>query len=325
MGELEQRQVETILKALSQIRTHQRSDDRSIIERSVSFLLLALICIFALNSIGNVQKYVGRFHHHWTGDALGIAFGTVVFVCAYIAATTHGSTRWVAIVIGTVFGVASAQFQADLYMSEGMQPMTARALSFIPILAGEVGLALLESLYSRQHRAEVRAAKTADKEADNHELDATIAALTDQLEQQSQRIQALHQQANSAGQAFANGQMQAAHGYGTGSNNGRRTGDLDLANDARAAQKQQRKAAIPEVLAAVGMPLSTGELRDRLRHMYGWEVSADSVRRYCQELEAEGIVESERRKWQLTDRHNLAQLPVQTAVGVPAVNGTGVG
>ena len=291
--------METILKALSQIRTHQRSDDRSIIERSVSFLLLALICIFALNSIGNVQKYVGRFHHHWTGDALGIAFGTVVFVCAYIAATTHGSTRWVAIVIGTVFGVASAQFQADLYMSEGMQPMTARALSFIPILAGEVGLALLESLYSRQHRAEMRAAKTADKEADTKELDATIAALTDQLEQQSQRIQALHQQANSAGQAFANGQMQAAHGHGTGSNNGRRAGDLDLANDARAAQKQQRKAAIPEVLAAVGVPLSTGELRERLRHMHGAEVSADSIRRYCQELAAEGIVKSERRKWQL--------------------------
>ena len=299
MGELEQRQVETILKALSQIRTHQRRDDRSIIERSVSFLLLALICIFALNSIGNVQKYVGRFHHHWTGDALGIAFGTVVFVCAYIAATTHGSTRWVAIVIGTVFGVASAQFQTELYISEGMQPTTARALSFIPILAGEVGLALLESLYSRQHRAEVRAAKTADKEADTHELDATIAALTDQLEQQNQRIQTLQQQANSAGQAFANGQMQAAHDYSTGSSNGRRTGDLDLANDARAAQKQQRKAAIPEVLAAVGMPLSTGELRERLRHMHGWEVSADSVRRYCQELEAEGIVESERRKWQL--------------------------
>ena len=59
--------------------------------------------------------------------------------------------------------------------------------------------------------------------------------------------------------------------------------------------------------------------------MHGWEVSADSVRRYCQELEAEGIVESERRKWQLTGRQNLAQLPVQTAVGVPAVNGTGAG
>ena len=291
--------MEAILKALSQVRTQQRSDDRSIIERSVSFLLLALICIFALNSIGNVQQYVGRFHEHWTGDVLGIAFGTVVFVCAYIAATTHGHPRWVAVVIGTVFGVASAQFQADLYMSEGMQPMTARALSFIPILAGEVGLALLESLYSRQHRAEVRAAKTADKEADTHELDATIAALTDQMERQNQRIQTLQQQANSAGQAFANGQMQGVNGYSAGSNNGRRTGDLDLANDARAIMKQQRKAAIPEVLAAVDMPLSTGELRKRLLQMHDWDVSADSVRRYCQELEAEGIVESERRKWQL--------------------------
>ena len=93
--------------------------------------------------------------------------------------------------------------------------------------------------------------------------------------------------------------MQGVNGYSAGSNNGRRTGDLDLANDARAIMKQQRKAAIPEVLAAVDMPLSTGELRKRLLQMHDWDVSADSVRRYCQELEAEGIVESERRKWQL--------------------------
>ena len=287
--------METILNTLSRIRAQQRQDDRSIIERSVSFLLLALICIFALNSIGNVQEYVGRFHHHWTGDALGIAFGTVVFVCAYIAATTHGSTRWVAVVIGTVFGVASAQFQSDLYMSEGMQPTTARALSFIPILAGEVGLALLESLYSRQHRAEVRAAEAATAHAEKVEEDAAIAGLMKQLEQQNRRILELQQQAETSGHALSNAQLPPVNGHAMASDNGRRTGDLDLANDARAVLKQQRKAAIPEVLAAVGMPLSTGELRDRLLHMHGWEVSADSVRRYCQELAAEGIVESERR------------------------------
>ena len=325
MEELEQRQVETILKALSQIRTHQRSDDRSIIERSVSFLLLALICIFALNSIGNVQKYVGRFHDHWTGDVLGIAFGTVVFVCAYIAATTHGHPRWVAVVIGTVFGVASAQFQADLYMSEGMQPTTARALSFIPILAGEVGLALLESLYSRQHRAEVQAVETAQKEADEHALDATVAALTGQLKQQSQRILDLQQQADSAGKSLANAQLPSPNGQMIARDNGRRTGVLDLANDARAILKQQRKAAIPQVLGAVGLPLSTGELRDRLQQTYGWEVSADSVRRYCQELAAEGIVASDRRKWQLTGQRHVSKLPVHTTVGVPAVNGASVG
>ncbi len=317
--------METILNTLSQIRTQQRQDDRSIIERSVSFLLLALICIFALNSIGNVQEYVGRFHNHWTGDVLGIAFGTVVFVCAYIAATTHGSTRWVAVVIGTVFGVASAQFQSDLYMSEGMQPRTARALSFIPILAGEVGLALLESLYSRQHRAEMRAAEAATLHAAEDAENAAIATLTEQLERQNRRILELQQQAEMSGHPLANAQVPPANGHGTPFENGRRTGDLDLANDARAAMKQQRKAAIPEVLAAVGMPLSTGELRDRLLHMHGWEVSADSVRRYCQELAADGIVASERRKWQLTDRQSLTQLPVHAAVSVPAVNGASAG
>lgn len=129
-----------------------QQDERSLIERSVSFLLLGLICIFALNSIGNVQKYVHQYHHHWTGDALGIAFGTVVFVCAYVAATTSGQTRWVAVVIGAIFGVASAYFQTELYLLEGMKASTAHALSYIPILAGEVGLALLESLYSRQRQ-----------------------------------------------------------------------------------------------------------------------------------------------------------------------------
>ena len=71
--------------------------DRSMVERSVPFLLLGLICIFTLNSIGNVQKYVSQYHNYWTGDTLGIAFGTVVFVCAYIAATTGGHTHWVAV------------------------------------------------------------------------------------------------------------------------------------------------------------------------------------------------------------------------------------
>ena len=73
------------------------------------------------------------------------------------------------------------------------------------------------------------------------------------------------------------------------------------------------------------MPLSTGELRERLLHMHGWEVSADSVRRYCQELAADGIVASERCKWQLTDRQSLTQLPVHAAVSVPAVNGASAG
>ncbi len=116
-------------------------------------------------------------HHHWTGDALGIAFGTVVFVCAYIAATTSGQTRWVSIVIGSVFGVASAYFQTELYMSEGMKSSTAHSLSYIPILAGEVGLALLESLYSKQHK--------------HREATQIVAQLQTQLQAQTDEIVSL--------------------------------------------------------------------------------------------------------------------------------------
>lgn len=244
--------------------SQSQPDGRSIIERSVSFLLLALICIFALNSIGNVQKYVHQYHHHWTGDALGIAFGTVVFVCAYVAATTSGQTRWVAIVIGTIFGVASAYFQTELYLLEGMKASTAHALSYIPILAGEVGLALLESLYSRQRQSGV----------------------TDMAEPPTPPpAPPIHTQPSPVVQEppVANGQ---------------RSGDLNVANQVRTALKQQRRAAIPLLLAEAGHALTTGELVKALQVKHGWEVSTDTVRSYCQELVAERVLESTGRKWQ---------------------------
>lgn len=275
-----------------------KQDDRSIVERSVSFLLLGLICVFALNSIGNVQKYVSHYHNHWTGDALGIAFGTVVFVCAYIAATTHNNTRWVAIVIGTVFGVASAYFQTNLYTSEGMQLSTALALSYIPILAGEVGLALLESLYSRQHREQ----HTVDMAAQLQEQDEQIATLKTALGQAQQQLAASTVQAvieKLPQLVLANGHLPATNGTAHTLEGPQRTGDLDAANDIRAAQKQQRKAAIPEILAAAKKALSTGELAKELHVLYGYEVSSDSVRRYCQELMEEQALKSVNRKWQL--------------------------
>jgi hypothetical protein len=294
-----------------------KQDGRSIVERSVSFLLLGLICVFALNSIGNVQQYVSHYHTHWTGDALGIAFGTVVFVCAYIAATTHGNTRWVAIVIGTVFGVASAYFQTNLYTSEGMQLSTALALSYIPILAGEVGLALLESLYSKEHREQQTADVTAQLEAQLQAKEAEITALAAELEQAQQQLASLSAQETSSTKlavpetllqavieqlpqlALANGHLPGTNGTAHLAEMPQRAGDLDAANDIRAAQKQQRKAAIPLILAAARKALSTSELAKELHASYGWEVSSDSVRRYCQELLQENIVQSNNRKWQL--------------------------
>jgi hypothetical protein len=290
-----------------------KQDDRSLVERSVSFLLLGLICVFALNSIGNVQHYVSRYHNHWTGDALGIAFGTVVFVCAYIAATTSGHTRWVSITIGTIFGIASAYFQTALYTSEGMVLSTALALSYIPILAGEVGLALLESLYSKQHREQHTAQLTAALQGQLQVKDEQIAVLKAELEEALQQLAAIKVQPpvalpDSLLQAVAeklpqlmvaNGHLPAANGALSTPEAAQRVGDLDVANDARAALKQQRKAAIPAILAQAKKALSTGELADALQVSYGYEVSSDSVRRYCQELMEEQVLKSVNRKWQL--------------------------
>jgi len=297
--------------------TASRKDDRSLIERSVSFLLLGLICIFALNSIGNVQKYVHEYHHHWTGDALGIAFGTVVFVCAYIAATTSEQTRWVSIAIGSVFGLASAYFQTELYMSEGMKFGTAHSLSYIPILAGEVGLALLESLYSKQHKhhevAEVVTQLQAQVQAQNAEIAGLKAALA--AAQAVQSVARLpHQAINEVALANGTGQHVTAQMSPLSTANGhvpvvlahsplpavpQRAGDLDAANDVRAALKQQRKAAIPQILAETQQALTTSELAKALQVAHGWDVSTDSVRRYCQELVEERVLESVNRKWQL--------------------------
>lgn len=290
-----------------------QKDKRSLIERSVSFLLLGLICIFALNSIGNVQKYVHQYHHHWTGDALGIAFGTVVFVCAYIAATTSGQTRWVSIAIGSVFGIASAYFQTELYMSEGMKSGTAHSLSYIPILAGEVGLALLESLYSKQHKHDETADKVAVLLTELHAKEENIATLQAELRQQCQfteqlkaALQASKLNGNMSLPTATNGVPYVAQVHtpaenraSQGRNRSETTPDIDAADDVRAALKEQRKAAIPQILAAAGRHLSTSELADAMQVSYGWVVSNDSIRRYCQELLEEQIVGSSKRKWHL--------------------------
>ena len=291
--------MDTLLTTFNGLLQPQSRDTRSIIERSVSFLLLALICIFALNSIGNVQKYVGRFHDHWTGDALGIAFGTVVFVCAYIAATTHGHTRWVSIVIGTVFGIASAQFQTELYTLEGMNPSTARALSYIPILAGEVGLALLESLYSRQHQAQQEVDATSQLTQQLHAQEQIIATLKEQLDTATTSLAVAQDELATHAEPTSQAQMQPQTSAPNQVSLNDRNGDLHAANDVRAAMKEQKKAAVLQLLQAAKRALPTGELTALLQDE-GWEASTHSVRRYCQELADEGVVVSENRKWQLS-------------------------
>ena len=123
--------------------------ERSIIERSISYVLIGMILLFAITSTGNVTEYVHTYHKGWTGITLGLSFGITVFTCAYIAATAQRSaTRFSAIAIGSIFGIASATFQMNIYILGGAEWSVAAALSYIPIVAGEVGLAILEHFYS---------------------------------------------------------------------------------------------------------------------------------------------------------------------------------
>ena len=124
---------------------------RSPIQRSISWLLVGLIGLFALASLGNVQEFIHQYHTGWTGWMLGGGFGVTVFVCAYLAATAKTrSTRIWALAVAGIFGVSSGFFQTWLYMEGNAPWYVAGLLSFIPIVIGEVGLALVESSYSRE-------------------------------------------------------------------------------------------------------------------------------------------------------------------------------
>lgn len=126
-------------------------DNRSPIQKSISWLLVGLIALFALASLGNVAEFIRQYHHGWTGWVLGGCFAITVFVCAYLAATAQSrATRVWALIVAFIFGVSSGFFQAWLYADGGAPWLVAGLLSFVPIVVGEVGLALVESSYSRE-------------------------------------------------------------------------------------------------------------------------------------------------------------------------------
>lgn len=123
--------------------------NRSPIERSISYLLLGLILVFSISSAGNTIEFIGRYHKGPAGIALGVAFGTSVFIASYIAATAHTqATRATSIVIALGFGLASATFQMQIYSDGGASNLVAGLLAFLPITLGEVGLAVLEHLFA---------------------------------------------------------------------------------------------------------------------------------------------------------------------------------
>lgn len=121
----------------------------SVLEQWVSRILLGLILVFSVTSIGNISEFVGLYHRGWTGTTLGVAIGVVTFTTSYISAkTTRLATRVGSIIIALIFGLCSGWFQMEIYTAGGAPFWIAGALSFVPIIVGEVGLAFLEYLYS---------------------------------------------------------------------------------------------------------------------------------------------------------------------------------
>lgn len=151
--------------------------NRSPIQRNLSRVLVGLIFLFAATSTGNVAEFIEAYHSGWTGWTLGICFGVTLFVSAYIAATAKTKqTRLWSLVIGGVFGIASATFQTVLYMQGGAAWYIAVPLAFVPIVAGEVGLALMESSYNKEHGESEATAK-------EEELKTELAKLRTQYNQ----------------------------------------------------------------------------------------------------------------------------------------------
>ncbi|MBV7334654.1 DeoR family transcriptional regulator [Chloroflexi bacterium TSY] len=187
-------------------------DERSIIQKGISWVLLALILMFAITSMGNVAHFVSKYHKGWTGWTLGACFGVTLFVSAYIASTAISEqTRKRALAVAIVFGLASATFQMSLYMDGGAQWYTAILLSFVPIVAGEVGLALVESSYSKDHEQEVEEKHsnllTMDLERVTEQLDAVTKERND-LQTELENVTA-ELDKTLAHLAEANGQIEA--------------------------------------------------------------------------------------------------------------------
>ncbi|MEM7127017.1 MAG: hypothetical protein AAF702_11855 [Chloroflexota bacterium] len=125
---------------------------RSLIQVSISYILLAMIALYGLSSVGNIVEFIQHFHDGWTGWSLGLGFGLTLFVSAYIASIAKTrQTRIYALIVAGCFGLSSAWFQMSIYLEGGANLYVSFVLAFVPIVVGEVGLAMLESSYSKDH------------------------------------------------------------------------------------------------------------------------------------------------------------------------------
>lgn len=166
--------------------------EKSIIQQSISRALLGLIVLYSITSTGNIAEFVTGYHKGWTGWTLGIAIGFTLFISAYIAATSQDkTTRYYALFVGLLFGVASATFQTVLYMASGAPIYIAIPLSFVPIVGGEVGLALVEGSYSRAHRENVESEAVKKLRAEHDRLNTLSTEQLNTLNTLHRRVEQL--------------------------------------------------------------------------------------------------------------------------------------
>lgn len=156
----------------------QSNAERTDLSKWVSKGLLILIALFAVSSVGNVSEFIYKYHPSGWAYVLGGAYGMVVFICAYITSTATGTaTKAAAFVVGLVFAAASGYFQADIYVKGGATQTTANLLAYLPVIFGEIGLAIVEAYYSKDKIVAIVSA-----------LKEQIATLTADIEALTQRL-----------------------------------------------------------------------------------------------------------------------------------------
>ena len=185
--------------------TEQRQ--RSLIQTSISYALLAMIALYAITSVGNVVEFVSHYHDGWTGSSLGGGFGLTIFVSAYIASIARTrSTRFYALIVAGCFGLSSAWFQMTIYLEGGASPYIAAVLAFVPIVVGEIGIALLESSYSQEHEIVHQENETARWQTKLNQLQQQLATASTEAE----KATALQEQITTLQQALQQSQNEAA-------------------------------------------------------------------------------------------------------------------
>lgn len=157
----------------------------SLLRRSISIVLFGIVLTFVITTSGNVSEFVHQYHSGFTGYTLGLCFGVTLFLSSYIYSIAKSKkTKYTALTVALAFGFTSAGFQTALYMNGDAPWYVAVALSFTPILFGEVGLAVLESNYSEE-------ADTERSAVDTEALETQIRMLQNQAETHQLSLEAI--------------------------------------------------------------------------------------------------------------------------------------